>query len=309
MATIEVVHHMKAKTRGKIDDIALKLDINKVYNRIDWNYLKNVLSTLGFCQKWIGWIMLCGEIVDYSVGVNGNMVGPIVPGRGLRQGDPLSPASISEANMMKSILTTYEEASGQAINFQKSEFYCSRNVDSVLKNLMAGTLGVQQVLGTEKYLGVPSMIGRNRKATFKFIKDKIWKKINSWSSQSLPQAGRETLIKSVLQSILEYIMSIFLFPSSLSDEIEKMLNSFWWGHKRDSLKGIHWLSWDSHSMPKNVDGMGFKNLSAFNYSMLSKQAWSLMTNPNTLASCLYKAKYFPNCNFLKPEIGHNPSYV
>ncbi|XP_058756815.1 uncharacterized protein LOC131630038 [Vicia villosa] len=333
MAAIEVVHHMKAKTRGKAGDIALKLDISKAYDRIDWDYLKDVLSTMGFCQKWIGWIILCVETVDYSVGVNGKLVGPIVLGRGLRQGDSLSPylfilcseglsalikqaeaqgdihAAISEANMMKSILTTYEEASGQAINFQISEFYCSRNIDPVLKNLMADTLGVQQVLGTGKYLGVPSMIGRNRKATFKFIKDRIWKKINSWSSRSLSQAGRETLIKSVLQSIPTYIMSIFLLPSSSIDEIEKMLNSFWWGHKRGSAKGIHWLSWDRLSMPKNVGGMGFKNLSAFNYAMLSKQAWSLMKNPNTLVSRLYKARYFPSCNFLKSEIGHNPCYV
>ncbi|XP_058758252.1 uncharacterized protein LOC131631477 [Vicia villosa] len=62
-------------------------------------------------------------------------------------------------------------------------------------------------------------------------------------------------------------------------------------------------------MPKKVGGMGFKNLSAFNYVVLSKQAWSLMTKPNTLVSCLYKARYFPNCDFLKSEIGHNPSYV
>ncbi|XP_058742674.1 uncharacterized protein LOC131615213 [Vicia villosa] len=267
--------------------------------------LDNAMAAI---EKWIGWIMLCVETVDYSVGVNGNMVGPIVPGRGLRQGDPLSPAAISEANMMKNILTTYEEVSGQAINFQKSEFYCSRNVDSGLRNLLAGTLGLQQELGTGKYLGVPSMIGRNRKATFKFIKDRIWKKINSWSSRSLSQAGRETLIKSVLQSIPTYIMSIFLLPSSLIDEIEKMSNSFWWGHTKDN-SSIHWLSWDKLSMPKKFGGMGFKNLSAFNYSMLSKQAWSLMTKPNTLVSRLYKARYFPKCDFLNSEIGHNPSYV
>ncbi|XP_058766293.1 uncharacterized mitochondrial protein AtMg00310-like [Vicia villosa] len=104
-------------------------------------------------------------------------------------------------------------------------------------------------------------------------------------------------------------MSIFLLPSSLIDEIEKMLNSFWWGHTRDNSKGIHWLSWDKLSMPKKVGGMGFKNLSAFKYAMLSKQAWSLMIKPNTMVSRLYKARYFPNCDFLKLEIGHNPSYV
>jgi hypothetical protein len=49
------------------------------------------MSKMGFSQQWIGWIMLCVETVDYSVLLNGNPVGPIIPGRGLRQGDPLPP--------------------------------------------------------------------------------------------------------------------------------------------------------------------------------------------------------------------------
>ncbi|XP_058767513.1 uncharacterized protein LOC131641227 [Vicia villosa] len=358
MAAIEVIHHMKTKTRGRVGEIALKLDISKAYDRIDWDYLKDILITMGFCQKWVGWIMLCVSTVEYSVNVNGNMIGPIVPGRGLRQGDPLSPylfilcaegltalirkaqnrgdihgvkicrnasiishlliaddcflffrANTAETNVMKDILATYEEASGQAINFQKSEVYCSRIVNSDTRQELATCLGVQQVLGTGNYLGIPSMIGRSRKSALRFIKDRIWRKINSWSSRSLSQAGRETMIKSVLQSIPTYIMSLFLIPSSLIDEIEKMMNSFWWGHKRDRAKGIHWLSWDRLSMPKVDGGMGFKNLNAFNLAMLSKQAWRLTTNTDSLVSRLYKARYFPNSDYLSSNIGHNPSYV
>jgi hypothetical protein len=52
--------------------------------------LKGMVVKMGFSQKWIRWIMLCVETVDYSIIVNGHMVGPIVPGRGLRQGNPLS---------------------------------------------------------------------------------------------------------------------------------------------------------------------------------------------------------------------------
>jgi hypothetical protein len=98
------------------------------------------------------------------------------------------------------------------------------------------------VLGTGKYLGLPSMIGRSKKSTFKSIKDGTWRKINSWSSKHLSQAGREVMIKSVLQTIPTYVMSIFLLPSTLIDDIEKMLNSFWWGHRNESARGSHWLS-------------------------------------------------------------------
>jgi hypothetical protein len=82
-------------------------------------------------------------------------------------------AAENEAMTMKHILATYEVASGQSINLLKSKLFCSRNVQTPLQNYIANILGVQQVLGTGKYLGLPSMIGRSRKATFSFIKDRI----------------------------------------------------------------------------------------------------------------------------------------
>jgi ribonuclease HI len=43
--------------------------------------------------------------------------------------------------------------------------------------------------------------------------------------------------------------------------------------------------------------------------MLGKQGWRIMTNPDTLIARIYKAKYFPRCNFLESSLGHNPSFV
>jgi hypothetical protein len=358
MVAIEVVHYMKSKMRGKMGDVALKLDISKAYDRIEWDYLRGVMQKMGFCTQWITWIMMCVETIDYSIVVNNNTTEPITPSRGLRQGDPLSPylfiicaeglsslmkqaeargdihgvkicrnapivshllfaddcflffrASNAEAEVMKNILATYEAASGQTINFQKSEIFCSRNVPGNIQTSISNLLGVNAVLGTGKYLGLPSMIGRSKKAVFSFIKDRVWKKINSWSSKSLSKAGREVLIKSVLQSIPTYFMSLFTIPSSLCDEIEKMMNSFWWGHSGASTKGIHWMSWDKLAMHKNDGGMGFKSLPVFNLAMLGKQGWRIMSNPELLTSKLYKARYFPHSDFFKAKAGHNPSFV
>lgn len=65
---------------------------------------------------------------------------------------------------MKSIINGYEEASGQQINFQKSEIYCSRNVEVEERGAIASILEVQVCLGTSKYLGLPSVIGRRKKS-------------------------------------------------------------------------------------------------------------------------------------------------
>ena len=62
-------------------------------------------------------------------------------------------------------------------------------------------------------------------------------------------------------------------------------------------------------MHKTQGGMGFKDLSVYNLSMLGKQGWKFLTEPITLASRIFKAKYFPNKSFLNTSIGHNPSYV
>lgn len=196
--------------------------------------------------------------------------------------------------VMKNILTTYEAASGKAINLQKSEMYCSRNTPTDYKKHLANILRVRQVLGTRKYLVFPSIIGRSKKATLKFVNDRIWNRINTWSSRCLSQAGREILIKSVLQSIPLYVISIFLLPVTLLNEIKKMLNSFWWGQNSTNSRGMHWLSWEPLSVPKIFGGMGFKNLKAFNMAMIGKQAWKLISNQDSLITRLLKVRYFPH---------------
>lgn len=69
------------------------------------------------------------------------------------------------------------------------------------------------------------------------------------------------------------------------------------------------MSWDILTMTKADGGLGFRKLHAFNLSVLGKQAWKLVTEPQTLFSRIIKAKYFPSRSFLNAELGHNPSYT
>ena len=75
--------------RGTDGYVALKLDISKAHDCMNWDYLRQVMFKMGFDHKWVHWMSLCVEYVDYSVLDNGETVGPIITGRGFRQGDPL----------------------------------------------------------------------------------------------------------------------------------------------------------------------------------------------------------------------------
>jgi len=90
MVAIEVIHFIRTKMRGEDGYVALKLDIIKVYDCMDWDYLKGIMQRMSFNEKWIYWMTMCILFVDSSVLVNNEVVGPIISGRGLRQGDPLS---------------------------------------------------------------------------------------------------------------------------------------------------------------------------------------------------------------------------
>ncbi|KAL8473993.1 hypothetical protein ACS0TY_030733 [Phlomoides rotata] len=116
-------------------------------------------------------------------------------------------------------------------------------------------------------------MGRSKTQVFGCLAERVEKKLKDWKGRTLSQAGKLTLLRSVIQTISTYLMSVFQIPAGIIDHIESAMCHFWWGHKHDERKG-----------------------------------WRILQNPHSLLSRTLQDRYFRRRSFLTADMGFNPSY-
>ncbi|GFY93866.1 hypothetical protein Acr_09g0003120 [Actinidia rufa] len=320
----------------------MKIDLRKACDMVNWDFLRDVLSGLGFPGLFVEWIMQCISTTTFSISINGALHGFFKGQQGLRQGDPLSPflfvicleylsrklgnlrsnpdfnfhpkcsavnlthlafaddlilfARGSHRNpqvaerksaqaescdgLIFDCLKNFGECSGLCISPNKSNLFMagiSREEAEEIKTITGFSLGRFPFC----YLGIPVAAPRLSIEQFSSLISKIAEYINAWAGATLSCAGRCELIRSVLQGVECFWLSILPIPVGVRNKTTSLCRNFLWGGNAMVLKKPL-VAWKDIRCPKSEGGLGFIDLHAWNLALLSKSLWNLQSKKDSV---------------------------
>ena len=127
---------------------------------------------------------------------------------------------------MSNLLKVYELASRQKLNTSKTAIFFSWNTSPEIKKNILDEARIPCSQRYDKYLGLPALVGKSQTREFKSIIDRVSKRLQDWKLKLLSQAGREILLKAVIQAIPTYCISVFMLLKTLCSKINSMMQQF-----------------------------------------------------------------------------------
>ncbi|XP_019246545.1 PREDICTED: uncharacterized protein LOC109226206 [Nicotiana attenuata] len=260
------------RLRGKPANVVIKLDMAKAYDSVSWKYLLHVLRKMGFSEHFIIMVWNLVSINWYSLLVNGQALGFFKSTRGVKQGDPLSPALfiLSAEVLSGSLNKLFEHKSFMGFGMpkwsdplnhlayaDKTIIFASAHPPSLSK--------IMAVLGSyERISG--QMINKDKSSYY----------MHSKVANGLFQAvGAITGFARVLDP-----------PNNILENLHKIFARFFWSTKEEGWSR-HWASWQNLCLPKEEGGLGFRSLHDVSRALFAKLWWRFRTTKSLWSNFMW----------------------
>ncbi|XP_059284804.1 uncharacterized protein LOC132038098 [Lycium ferocissimum] len=319
------------RLRGKSTNVVLKLDMTKAYDRVSWLFLTKVLRKMGFAERSVDlvWRLLANNW--YSVLVNGQPHGFFHSTRGVKQGDPLSPALfILSAEVLTRALNSLFEISefkGYGMPKWSANLNHLAYADDTIIFASADNDSLNMIMKVlQDYEKVSGQLINKRKSSF-YMFAKVSQNIvqgvattTGFSRGSFPfvylgcpisharkrKTDYSELIKKVKDKLQAWkgrllspggkVADIKLKPPKcVIKEIHQIFAKFFWSNKED-VKSRHWSAWLNMCFPKEEGGLGFRSLFDVSKALCAKLWWNFRTSNSLWANYLwnkYCKKQYP----------------
>ncbi|WMV45676.1 hypothetical protein MTR67_039061 [Solanum verrucosum] len=317
-ATLIASECVDSRLKGNISGVMCKLDIEKAYDHVNSGFLLNTLRQMGFGERWVGWIKFCISTVRFSILVNGEPGGFFSSGRGIRQGDPLSPFlfilvmegfdSLIRIATQNKWIRGFQISGNNGdikeichllysddtvilclkVNWGKNSLYPIKDVTNIQR--LADILGCRVEKLPTTYLGMPSGNKHKDLEIWDNIVEKTEKRLAIWKAQYISFGGRHILINFVLDSLPIYVISLFTIPAKVAKKLDKLRRDFLW-HGCKENKGYNLVKWVIVLHRKDKGGLGIRDLRKHNNSLLMKWLWRYTDEKQALWKDLIKCKY------------------
>ncbi|XP_019455064.1 PREDICTED: uncharacterized protein LOC109356183 [Lupinus angustifolius] len=213
----EVVNLLDHRVYGV--NLAIKLDVKKAFDTIDWKFLLDTLGAFGFHATFINWIRIILRSAKLSISVNGQVV-------------------------------------GQCLNRNKCKFYSSQASARKLSNIK-NWLGFDVSQLPFTYLGVHLFKGKPKAIHLQYIADKIVNKLSKWRGSILSIMGRVEIVKSIILSMLGYSFHVYLWPANLLRKMDANIKNFIWSGDPTINKMVT-VVWHKVCTPVKEGGLGIR---------------------------------------------------
>ncbi|KAB2609074.1 hypothetical protein D8674_012242 [Pyrus ussuriensis x Pyrus communis] len=299
----EMFHYLKGRKARNRFEMGIKLDMQKAYDRVEWDFLDAVMERMGFCSRWRSLISGCVSSVKFAVLLNGQAGKSFAPSRGLRQGDPLSPylfILVGEV-LSKLIQGAVDQrrlegvkigGSGPVIShlffaddtllFLRADMKNCRNLRHLLDNFCVASGQKVNLEKSSVFFGanVPKV---NAEQMGNALDMKVV--INPGTYLGVPtiwgrskKRGLAYVKGRVMEKLQGWKQNTLSRAAVVCKELDALVAGFWWGCKEGTHK-IHWVS---------------------------KECWRLITEPDSLWAKVIKARYFPHSSIWDAKKGGGP---